>query len=405
MRRALRHFFVAALTALPVVAVVRAQAADWSGMDVALRTVDRDDMEGVLHALSLESGVRVSIESAEPKTIATEVLVRATFTTAVASRPKGATVVTLSDGDQLVGTIVGGDEDAITVDTPSLGETSVSLERVVGLDSPVAFTPGQHAAARWFHRDQSRRRDRILLTNGDVFEGAILQIDEQGVIAESSLGETRLGSAVIVSLRLAALPLPTLPTIRAVMTFRDGSRLTAMVLDVDDGSAGMTLRQDQRINCAASEVARIDFLGGRWEWLSDHQPVSVQHTPMLGQSWEHQADRNVLGGPIRVSGQGFDKGIGVHSRSRLTYDLKGEYRELVTAMGIDDDSGPLANVAVSIRVDGKPRWQLEQIEQGEFHGPVRINVLKASHLELFVDFGAHGDVQDRFNWVETALVR
>jgi len=39
------------------------------------------------------------------------------------------------------------------------------------------------------------------------------------------------------------------------------------------------------------------------------------------------------------------------------------------------------------------------------HGPVRINVLKANHLELFVDFGAHGDVQDRFNWVETALVR
>ena len=42
---------------------------------------------------------------------------------------------------------------------------------------------------------------------------------------------------------------------------------------------------------------------------------------------------------------------------------------------------------------------------GALFGPVRLNVEKADRIELVVDFGEHGDLQDRFNWVDTALIR
>ncbi len=91
--------------------------------------------------------------------------------------------------------------------------------------------------------------------------------------------------------------------------------------------------------------------------------------------------------------------------SSLTYDLKGLYREFVTSFGIDDDSGPMADVAVAILVDGKRRFSRTNVRRGELFGPVRLDVTRANRIELIVDFGENGDLQDRFDWIEAALIR
>ena len=122
-------------------------------------------------------------------------------------------------------------------------------------------------------------------------------------------------------------------------------------------------------------------------------------------AWEYVPNRNVLGAPIRVAGETFDYGIGVHSRSSLTYDLKGIYREFVTSLGIDDSGGSYADVAVLILVDGKRRFDQSHVKRGKLLGPVRLDVTKAKRLELIVDYGDNGDIQDRFDWVEAALIR
>ena len=126
---------------------------------------------------------------------------------------------------------------------------------------------------------------------------------------------------------------------------------------------------------------------------------------MLSLAWEFKPDRNVLGNTITVAGQAFERGIGVHSRSSLTYDLKGDYREFVTHFGMDDDSGPYADVSVVILVDGKRRFEKHGVRRRKLYGPFSIDVKLAKRIELIVDFGKNGDVQDRFNWVEPALVR
>ena len=72
---------------------------------------------------------------------------------------------------------------------------------------------------------------------------------------------------------------------------------------------------------------------------------------------------------------------------------------------LDDDSGAYADVSVSILVDGKPRFQQTGVRRGILHGPIRLNVARTKRIELIVDFGKNGDIQDRFNWVEAALIR
>jgi hypothetical protein len=126
---------------------------------------------------------------------------------------------------------------------------------------------------------------------------------------------------------------------------------------------------------------------------------------LLSLSWDYAANRNVLGGPIRVAGESFERGIGVHSRMRLVYELGGAYRTFVTQFGLDDESGPLADVVVAVTVDGQRRFEQAHVRRGKLFGPVRIDVHDAQRLDLLVDFGDNGDLQDRFDWVEPALIR
>ena len=95
----------------------------------------------------------------------------------------------------------------------------------------------------------------------------------------------------------------------------------------------------------------------------------------------------------------------MHSRSSLTYDLQGAYTEFVTSYGIDDAGGPLADVNVDIRVDGRPAHRRERVGFNKLYGPVRVDVAQADRIELIVEFGRMGGVQDRFDWIEPGLIR
>jgi len=97
----------------------------------------------------------------------------------------------------------------------------------------------------------------------------------------------------------------------------------------------------------------------------------------------------------------------VHSRSSLVFELKGEYQEFVTSFG-RWMTGPAPGAGRHRRrilVDGQKRLTQGRVRPGTLHGPVREDVTRASRLELIVDYGENGDVQDRFNWVESGLIR
>jgi hypothetical protein len=72
---------------------------------------------------------------------------------------------------------------------------------------------------------------------------------------------------------------------------------------------------------------------------------------------------------------------------------------------MDDDSGPLADVTVMVLVDGQRRLEKTHVRRGTLFGPVRVDLSRAGRIELIVDYGDNGDLQDRFDWVEAGLIR
>lgn len=355
--------------------------------------------------------------------------------------------ITFTWGDVLCGRVIGARGETVVMETADLGEVPIPLDAIARIASARADTGVHRESLQWLDRASAESAgrsaagppkadsagspnalqsafggedDRVLLTNGDVLRGFIRAIDADGIAIDTGIGPTAAPFRLVVAARLAhGVPTAT-PQPYAIVILRDGARLTATGLEWADEGVEAKLRTGIRVRIDADRIVAVDVIGGRWEWLSDPlaqnalerlgrtggcQLVSYEQSPMLGPGWEYLAGRNVLSGPILVAGEPYERGIGVHSRSNLIFELNGEYREFVTSFGMDDDSGPLADVTVVVLVDGQRRFEKAHVRHGSLFGPVRVDVSHAGRIELIVEYGDNGDMQDRFDWVEPGLIR
>ena len=413
MTRMRCHLTLALAQTILVVASSRA-AAGTKEIEVAVRTVEPDLIHGRLVAFSLADGAVVRAEG-DPRRIATRDIVRITSVAAETEESSPPTyevdrgrdewTLALKGDDWLVGRVTESRKDAVVIETADLGRVAVPLDSIVRVTSAAAQTPAFRGSVSWLDRSRATDDDRILLTNGDVVRGFITAVGGDGFAIDSASGDTRVPLRLVVAARFAHVAPPPLSGPYLLLSLRHSGRVTATALDWLDDGVEARLRDGTHVRLDGECVVSVDVVGGRWEWLSGHHPVSSENVSMLSLDWERAVDRNVLGAPINVSGRAFDRGLGVHSRCNLAYELAGRYREFVTSFGMDDDSGPWADVDVLVLVDGQRRFEKAHVRPGTLHGPIRLDVSKTDRLELIVDYGENGDLQDRFDWVEPGLIR
>lgn len=384
-------------------AIVHAQPAPLRST-VVVKTVDDTALGAELLSISLSEGAILRAEDGLRRVPIGDI-VRITSTVPPSPHNPNDSKLTLAGGDVLYGRFRDGGEDTVAIETNDLGRLLIPLDVVAAVDHAKASSKAYTDMVQWADRDMPDDQDQLLLTNGDVMRGFITRIDAEGFDVEMPAGLTKVPHRLVLAARFPS-PIVTSPQqLHAIVTLRGSGRLTVSELDWSNDSVTVRLIHGPRVRIEPNRIVRIDVVGGRWEWLSLHRPISFQHTPLISLDWAYAVDRNVLGGPITVAGETFEHGVGVHSRSRLTYDLKGRYREFVTHFGIDDDSGPYADVSVHILVDGQRRFKQEHVRPGKLHGPIRLDVADVGRIELVVDFGDNGDLQDRLDWVDAALIR
>jgi hypothetical protein len=257
---------------------------------------------------------------------------------------------------------------------------------------------------------QRRRRDTVLLRNGDVLEGVLSQLDGKGVMIEVGRKKVPVALArvavVALSSDLAARLQPRGTHSRLVLG--DGTRLLLKKATCEDGE---TLTGTTAFNAALrvplAQVASLDYRQGRATYLSDLKPVRYEFTPYLGVRWPLVADGSVAGHDLRLGGGVYDKGLGMHSASRVTYSLPASCKRFEALVGLDGRSGRRGSVGLRVLVDGKERDLGLKGDLTQGTGPVRLrlDVTGGKELTLAVDFGAGGDVGDHVNWANARLVR
>lgn len=134
-------------------------------------------------------------------------------------------------------------------------------------------------------------------------------------------------------------------------------------------------------------IARLDFSKGKLTYLSDIEPVEINQTSTEDLVFPFKRDRNLYGGPLRLGRVPYSKGLALHSRTMLTYDIGGEYKELRAMLGVDDvvavEGGAPVRVNVVIDGDGRELFKGE-VRTRDAPKPLALDVKGVRRLRIAV---------------------
>ena len=253
---------------------------------------------------------------------------------------------------------------------------------------------------------QPPEEDRIGLLNGDELTGRVETIEEKTLRVKGPLGPMAVEVSRIRAVHFRRLPRPSASSegLRIWVGLRDGSLLQAEKILIQDASVQLTLPGSLVFQADLHDVVFLQPVGGRVVYLSDLEPQQYRFEPFFELAWAYMRDRCVTGSWLRSGGRRYLKGLGVHSKATLKYDLAGRYTGLESELGLDDTTGGRGSVVFRILADGKTIYQSQPICGGRPPQPIRLNISGARELEFVVDYGPRGDEMDRANWLDARLI-
>jgi hypothetical protein len=354
----------------------------------------------------------VTLTSSEQFRLKTRDLVLMKFKDRTSSLAPDAPLVTLSAGDVLAVRPESIDDESLIgrwARFPEWPLCKVPLETVRGaiLEPP----SGAAARARLLDRvfDFQEPRDSIILRNGDLLAGEFLSLDEKAVQFETSLGKSAVERTGILAMIFnpALASREPVPGEMALVSLVDGSRFRAKDLKFSaPDRLSMKAQFGAQLDLPLTAVESLRFLGGCATYLSDITPVEYKFDPFLDLEWPLHRDRGVAGGFLSLGRVEYPKGLGMHSRSAVTYRLDGKFRRFHATIGIDDSAAGRGSVVFAISLDGKTACKSDVLTGTSSAVTIdRLDVTGAKLMTLSADFATDGDILDHADWCDALLIR
>jgi hypothetical protein len=162
-----------------------------------------------------------------------------------------------------------------------------------------------------------------------------------------------------------------------------------------------------RVRFPLERLAQLDILGGKAVALEDLAPSSYEYRPYLNYKCSWSVESNVCGRDIRLGRSTYDRGIGMHAHSLLSFPLNGVYKRFEALVGLDERDGREGSVRVKVLLDGKEVDLGKKTTLVHADGALSVNVPVegAKTLTLEVDNADNGSVEAVVNWVNARLVK
>jgi hypothetical protein len=139
--------------------------------------------------------------------------------------------------------------------------------------------------------------------------------------------------------------------------------------------------------------------------LSEMTPLTVEQVPYFDRIIPWVKDKAWNNRPLRLDDKTYQRGLAVHSRCFLTYDLNAEFSTFRAILGFDEEAGDRGRVVCRVLVDGQELFAKPDFRSGEKAVPVEVSVKGGKQLRLEIDFGEDEDVGDRVIWANARLYR
>ena len=379
-------------------------AAAEAPADATVTTVDGKAVTGVLVGLGpAKALLRVgkadrSIDLAQVRSIAF-----AGAETVDALARAGQQVICAVDGSVLAVADVAVGEGKVVGASAALGRLSIALEKVARIFRPRAHERPADMARRLEALHLRSRDDDVFVVADDsgawtTVAGVLGSLDGRKVrlTYEDSDIEMDAGSVAVIEMAAASgrgqvrkvsdsAPAGLEPQPAGRLLCSDGSRLAFSALRLEGEVLELTGSAAGALRVRAEKVAEIRFRGAGEAYLDDLKPASVRQVAFFDESFGLGVGRTVAGGALRLGGRSYSRGLGLHARCILRYELGGAYRLLTMLAGIDD-SVRAGAALLTISVDGKPVVEAMRLDRAEAPRAVRVDLAAARSMTILVDF-------------------
>jgi hypothetical protein len=131
----------------------------------------------------------------------------------------------------------------------------------------------------------------------------------------------------------------------------------------------------------------------------------VKQTGYFGECFGYRRDCAIGGAPLRLGGRTYEKGLCLHARCELTYEIIGGAKLLLARAGIDDGAR-FGAAHLTIRGDGRPLLERQRLEYGQPARTLRVSLAGVKKLTILADFdGRRCGAGEWVSLVEAVLLR
>ena len=325
-----------------------------------------------------------------------------------AAKPNRLVAFHLEGGDLLQGRIVKGTADEVTVETAWQPALDVPIVQIRG----ILFDGGKPEVKTKYDEKLAKpgAEDFALVLSRD---GGLAEINGrvQG-ISDSALKIIYEGQERSIKLeRLQALVLAAHPATRAwkgpyqVFRMASGDLFSAAWLALEEKTCKVKSAWGGEVEIPREAVVEITGRNTKMVNVSELTPLSVEQVSWFDRLIPYVRDKSWNNRPLKVDGKTYLRGLAVHSRTVLTYDLGGEFATFRTLLGFDEEAGDRGRVICRVFADDKELFAKPDFRASEKPVPVEVSVKGAKQLKLEVDFGEDEDVGDRVIWANARLYR
>jgi len=250
-------------------------------------------------------------------------------------------------------------------------------------------------------------RDVVMMANGDRLAGVVEKLAPGEVVVSGKVGPmpVRLDEIRGIAFSKTLKPYTTPDRPLADVLLSDGSLVRGGLSGPAGGTYALRSVLGYLWEVRPDRIREVRFRGGKLVWVSDLKPAKAVITPFFNRSWPYREDRSVWGASLTVGGTVYERGIGCHSRTELTYEIDGKYVAFIAEIGIDDETKGVGSALFSVIGDGKPLLDRVEVSAGQIPRRVNVNLAGVNQLTLLVDFGKNQDIGDHGDWLSARLIR
>ena len=311
-------------------------------------------------------------------------------------------------GDLLNGRVLHGDSEHFSIQTSWLPQLEVPFAQIRGI-----FFDGSKPEVKTKFDQQLAKPaedDFVMVLSKD---GGIAEITGrlQG-LSDGSLRINYEGQVRSIKLeRVQALVLADQPSARGwkgpfqVFRMSSGDLFSATLQSIGEKTVKLKASWGVDVDVPRESIVELTGRNTRMVNLSELTPLSVEQVPYFDRKMTFVKDKSWNDRPLKLDGKTYSRGLAVHSRCVLTYDLAGEFATFRAIVGFEEEAGDRGRVVCKVVADDKELFAKPDFRSIDKPVVVQVSVKGMKQLKLEVDFGEDEDIGDRVIWANARLFR